>query len=205
MEFPFRGALNHYYYRVKQMLRRRLLLIGIIWVGVGQNLFAVTNPNSIRDKLNEINANVLLMRHALAPGFGDPEKFVINQCTTQRNLDDVGRDQAKSLGLKLKQEGLIFDKIYSSYWCRCLETAQLLNLGAVDSFAGLNSFFQGHVERTQTLQLLQKKFVGLDQNSLTLMVTHQVVIQAVTGISVSSGDLVAYNSKTGKSVRISIE
>jgi phosphohistidine phosphatase SixA len=205
MEFPFRGALNHYYYRVKKMLRRRLLLIGIIWVGVGQNLFAVTNPDSIRDQLNEIDANVLLMRHALAPGFGDPKKFVINQCTTQRNLDDVGRDQAKSLGLKLKQEGLIFDKIYSSYWCRCLETAQLLNLGTVDSFAGLNSFFQGHVERNQTLQLLQKKFVDLDQNSLTLMVTHQVVIQAVTGISVSSGDLVTYNSKTGESVRISIE
>jgi phosphohistidine phosphatase SixA len=187
------------------MLRRRLLLIGIIWVGVSQNLFAATGPNSIRDKLNEIDFNVLLMRHALAPGFGDPENFVINQCATQRNLDDVGRAQAKSIGLQLKQEGLIFDKIYSSYWCRCLETAQLLNLGAVDSFSGLNSFFQGHAERNQTLQLLQKKLVGLGQNSLTLMITHQVVIEAVTGISVSSGDLVAYNSKTGKSVRISIE
>lgn len=187
------------------MLLNRSLLIGIIWLGFGHNLSASTNPDSILDKLNEIDANILLMRHALAPGFGDPENFVIDQCDTQRNLDDEGRNQAKLLGLHLKQEGLMFDNIYSSYWCRCLETAQLLNLGKVEEFAGLNSFFQSHAERNQTMQLLQEKFARLSQNSLTLMVTHQVVIRAVTGISTSSGAIIAYNSRTGKSVRIAIK
>jgi broad specificity phosphatase PhoE len=183
----------------------RLLLICCLWLGAGQNLLATTSPDSIVDQLNKIDANVLLMRHALAPGFGDPEKFVISQCNTQRNLDEVGQTQAKLLGLQFKKVGLILDKIYSSYWCRCLETARLLNLGVVEGFAGLNSFFQGHAERNQTLQLLQEKFVDLEQSNLTLMVTHQVVIQAVTGINVSSGALVAYNSRTGKSARITIK
>jgi phosphohistidine phosphatase SixA len=187
------------------MFDLRTSLTVIFWMGFSQNLFATTKPDSIIDKLNEIDANVVLMRHALAPGFGDPKNFVINQCATQRNLDDKGRNQAKLLGLKLKQKGLVFNKIYSSYWCRCLETAQIMNLGVVTSFAGLNSFFQSHADRNQTLQLLEEKLEGLDQNSLTLMVTHQVVIQAVTGMSVSSGDFVAYNSRIGKSVRINIK
>jgi phosphohistidine phosphatase SixA len=187
------------------MLWRRLLLICSIWLGSGQSLLAMTGPNLVVDQLNEIDANVLLMRHAIAPGFGDPEKFDINQCNTQRNLDEVGQNQAKLLGLKLKQSGLIFNKIYSSYWCRCLETAQLLDLGVVDGFVGLNSFFQSHADRNQTLQALQIRFDDLDQRKLTLMVTHQVVIQAVTGISVASGAFVAYNSRTGKSIRIAID
>jgi phosphohistidine phosphatase SixA len=187
------------------MLIRYLLLVVFIFLGVAQSAFASKNIDSIIDKLNEIDANVLLMRHAIAPGFGDPDNFFINQCATQRNLDTVGRHQAVSLGQRLKQSGIVIDKVYSSYWCRCLETAKLLKLGVVESFAGLNSFFEGHVDRDQTLHLLQKKFADLDQSSLTLMVTHQVVIEAVTGMSVSSGSFVAYNSLTGEAARIIIE
>jgi phosphohistidine phosphatase SixA len=188
-----------------KMLWRGLLLINFIGVSVGQCLYAATTTASIIGQLNEIDANVLLMRHSLAPGFGDPDEFIIDQCDTQRNLDDVGRSQATLLGLQVQQTGLVFDKVYSSYWCRCLETAELLNLGAVEAFAGLNSFFQAHADRNKTLKLLQEKFVGLDERSLTLMVTHQVVIQAVSGIGVASGALVAYNSITGQSVRIILE
>ncbi|WP_372739969.1 histidine phosphatase family protein [Neptunomonas sp.] len=157
------------------------------------------------DKLREIDANVLFIRHAIAPGFGDPDNFVINQCNTQRNLDAVGRSQAISLGQKLKQSNIVVDKVYSSYWCRCIETAELLQLGVVEKFAGLNSFFEEHADRNQTLKLLQEKLEELNQNSLTLMVTHQVVIQAVTGMGVSSGAVVAYNTRTRKAVRVAIE
>ena len=190
---------------LKLMLIRYLLLVFLIFSSVAQSAFASKNIDSIIDKLNEIDANVLLMRHAVAPGFGDPDNFVIKQCVTQRNLDVVGRHQAVSLGQRLKQSGIEIDKVYSSYWCRCLETAKLLKLGVVERFAGLNSFFEGHVDRDQTLHLLQKKLANLDQSSLTLMVTHQVVIQAVTGMSVSSGSFVAYNSLTGEAARIIIE
>jgi phosphohistidine phosphatase SixA len=187
------------------MFWRCLILISSIGISVSQSVFAARVTVSIIDQLNEIDANVLLMRHALAPGFGDPNKFVIDQCDTQRNLDDVGRSQATLLGRQVRQAGLVFDKVYSSYWCRCIETAELLNLGAVEPFSGLNSFFQMHADRDETLKLLQKKLIGFDEKKLTLMVTHQVVIQAVSGISVVSGGIVAYNSKTGQSVRITFE
>ncbi len=187
------------------MLARNLLfVIFVVWGSVPSAL-ATTNIDTIMEQLDEIGANVLLMRHAIAPGFGDPNNFVIKQCKTQRNLDLIGRSQAIALGQKLRQASIVVDKVYSSYWCRCLETAQLLDLGVVDGFVGLNSFFQSHADRNQTLQALQIRFDDLDQRKLTLMVTHQVVIQAVTGISVASGAFVAYNSKTGKSIRIAID
>ena len=86
---------------------------------------------------------VLFMRHALAPGTGDPSGFLVDDCRTQRNLDETGRRQARAIGAKLAAANLAFSGIYSSYWCRCLETAQILGLGAVTPFDGLNSFFQG--------------------------------------------------------------
>ncbi|MFQ3198475.1 MAG: broad specificity phosphatase PhoE [Paraglaciecola sp.] len=187
------------------MLARYLLLVFVMSSASVQNAFATTNVDPIMDKLREIDANVLLIRHAIAPGVGDPDNFVIDQCNTQRNLDGVGRSQAIALGQKLKRLNIVVDKVYSSYWCRCLETAKLLQLGVVENFAGLNSFFEGHADRNQTLKLLQEKLAELDQKSLTLMVTHQVVIQAVTGIGVSSGAIVAYNTRTQKAVRVVIE
>ena len=187
------------------MFWRCLILISSIGISLSQSVFAAGVTVSTIDQLNEIDANVFLMRHALAPGFGDPDEFVIDQCDTQRNLDNVGRSQATLLGLQVRQAGLVFDKVYSSYWCRCIETAELLNLGAVVPFKGLNSFFQTHANRDETLKLLQIKLKGFDEKNLTLMVTHQVVIQAVSGISVASGGIVAYNSKTGQSVQIVFE
>jgi phosphohistidine phosphatase SixA len=187
------------------MLTRNLLfVIFIVWGSVPSAL-ATKNIDAMMEQIAEIDANVLLMRHAIAPGFGDPNNFIINQCKTQRNLDAVGQNQAAALGQKLRQASISVDKVYSSYWCRCLETAKLLQIGEVEAFAGLNSFFQEHADRNQTLKLLQDKFASMTQNSLTLMVTHQVVIQAVTGIGVSSGGFVAYNSRTGRALQIVIE
>ena len=95
--------------------------------------------------------HILFIRHALAPGFGDPDHFQLRRCDTQRNLDEQGRNQARNLGKLLKNSGIPFDKIYSSQWCRCLETAELLNLGPVIEEPGLNSFFQGIVNQEETL------------------------------------------------------
>ena len=75
--------------------------------------------------------NVFFLRHALAPGYGDPPDFSIDNCKTQRNLNTEGKDQATLIGKDLKNIGISFDKIYSSEWCRCTETASLINIGAV--------------------------------------------------------------------------
>ena len=148
---------------------------------------------------------VLFMRHALAPGVGDPDLFSFQDCSTQRNLDAAGRTQAQAIGAKLAAADIKFSAIYSSYWCRCLETAQLLGLGEVKPFDGLNSFYQNHAPRDATLAKLRHK---LDSFSLSasaiLMVTHSVTIRAITGLSVASGDVVIYDLKTGTARELSL-
>ena len=149
--------------------------------------------------------NVLLIRHALAPGFGDPQNFDLNDCSTQRNLDREGRDQAFRIGEKIKAAGIRFSKIYSSQWCRCLETAVNMNLGEITLEPGLNSFFQGIVPKDKTLSILLKRLESVEsKQELVLMVTHQVTITAITGITVSSGGAVELNTKSGESREVKI-
>jgi phosphohistidine phosphatase SixA len=158
--------------------------------------------SSLQESIDAMDADVLFMRHALAPGFGDPANFDINDCSTQRNLDAQGRDQAVSLGKLLKSTKVNFSEVKSSYWCRCYETAELLDVGPVEKFSGLNSFFQQHADRRETLNSLNDYLTSLDSNSdPVLLVTHQVVISAVTGISPASGGFVLFNSKTGAAAR----
>ena len=158
--------------------------------------------DSLQNSIDAIGADVLFMRHALAPGFGDPSNFDINDCSTQRNLDTQGREQAITLGKRLKREHVNFSEVKSSYWCRCYETAQLLDVGPVEKFSGLNSFFQQHADRRETLNSLNDYLTSLDSDSdPVLLVTHQVVISAVTGISPASGGFVLFNSKTGAAAR----
>ena len=124
------------------MLTRRRFLSGLGFSSLAQNGFASPSSQSVLKQLQKIDANILLMRHALAPGFGDPNRFDITQCDTQRNLDSRGRKQAAARGRDFRKFDVKFDAIYSSQWCRCMETAELLNMGAVQPFAGLNSFLK---------------------------------------------------------------
>ena len=149
--------------------------------------------NILKDAIKEVDANVVFLRHALAPGFGDPDNFSLLDCSTQRNLNENGRKQARAIGFSINKSGVRFNEIISSDWCRCKETAELLNIGTWQTFLGLNSFFQAYAERAVTLRELDLKLKKL-KNGVTLMITHQVVISAVTGISVTSGEMVAYNS-----------
>ena len=87
------------------------------------------DQSKVIDRL-KAGGHILMIRHALAPGNGDPPYFKIGDCATQRNLDDTGRNQARSIGVWLRKNGVTSARVYSSQWCRCLETARLLNLGA---------------------------------------------------------------------------
>ena len=157
------------------------------------------------DTTNRFVGTVLFMRHAMAPGFGDPDHFSLKDCSTQRNLNEVGRAQALSIGTKLAVANIKFSAIYSSYWCRCLETARLLRLGVVTPFDGLNSFFQNHAPRDATLAKLRQKIESLSPSApASLMVTHAVTIRAITGLSVASGGVVIYDLKTGKAREMSL-
>ena len=170
---------------------------------VGLCLFLLSSTNfstvTVSPKDNDrFNGTVFFMRHALAPGNGDPKKFLIGDCRTQRNLDETGRRQAFEIGKKLKKSGLIFSAVYTSRWCRCIETADILDLGYAIPFDGLNSFYQGHFDRDVVLEKLRTKLKTISKvDNPTLMVTHFVTIQAITGMSVRSGSIVVYDLKTG--------
>jgi len=152
--------------------------------------------------------NVIFLRHAFAPGMdanGMPAKFKINDCSTQRNLNVSGIEQATLIGEKLSQNGIKFKNIYSSQFCRCLETAKLLNLGKVTPKVWLNSGMNGLFELEETLTKL-REFLALLKNEqdLILMISHSGVISAITDVKVKSGGAVAYNIKTRSAKEILI-
>ena len=152
-----------------------------------------------------ISANVIFLRHALAPGVGDPENFIKEDCTTQRNLNNKGRLQARLIGNYLRSTNLKFSQILTSEWCRCIDTAKELNLGQWTTFSGLNSFFQVYEKKDQVMNKLQKKLDSLGYSDLALFVTHQVVISEQTGIMPRSGEMVLYNSITKQKARYMID
>ena len=137
--------------------------------------------------------HVALMRHAYAPGTGDPEHFRLEDCSTQRNLDQTGRDQARRTGEAFRDHGVAIGRVLSSRWCRCRETAELLGLGEVVAFAPLDSFFGDRALEPAQTEAVRALLADADADAegpSLVMVTHQVNITALTGIFPRSGEIV---------------
>lgn len=130
-----------------------------------------------------------LIRHALAPGTFDPPGFRVDECTTQRNLSAEGRNQAVRIGELFRANGIGAARLYSSQWCRCLETATLMKLGDVSPQPLLNSFAQNRDRVVQQTAALRPWIAQLDLAG-TVMVTHQVVITALSEVFPGSGEIV---------------
>ena len=132
----------------------------------------------------------LLMRHALAPGVGDPANFSLEDCRTQRNLSAAGRRQSGHIGARLRAADVTVHHVLTSQWCRCRDTAVLLGLGEVEDSPLINSFFQDastrKVQTAATLKLLQQ-FDAAGEKAM--LVTHQVNITALTDIFPASGEI----------------
>lgn len=131
---------------------------------------------------------VLLLRHASAPGIGDPPGFVLNECGTQRNLNDAGKGEARRWGVLLKRKDIAQPRLLSSRWCRCLDTGSGMGLTDVEAFPLLDSFFgnsKRHAAQTDELRL----FLNEKQSSTpVVLISHQVNITALTGIFPQSGE-----------------
>lgn len=142
--------------------------------------------------------HVALMRHAQAPGVGDPAGFRLEDCRTQRNLSAEGKRQATRAGAMFRENGIARARVYSSQWCRSLDTAAGLGLGPVTPEPALNSFFEnGGREKPQTEQVLT--LIGQHESGTPLvLVTHQVNITALTGGYVESGEIVVVRHRDGK-------
>jgi len=141
----------------------------------------------------ETGSYVLMMRHADAPGYSDPDGYNLSDCSTQRNLGEAGKTQARMIGQWLSSQGITSAQVYSSPWCRCKDTGTLLNKGAVTVEPSLGSFFENRGNRQEQTRLAQIKIAQLLKTSPrkpVIMVTHQVNIQAFAGQSVSSGGMI---------------
>lgn len=172
---------------MRQLLLLCLLVISSAAVWADEGNLRDHAPADALAGLLEQSGHVLLIRHTLAPGTGDPPGFRLGECATQRNLSAQGREQARSLGLRLHAEGITAARIFSSQWCRCLETAELLGLGPVVALPALNSFFQEmRLREERTRELLDFLHV-LPEGLPVVMVTHQVNISALTGSFSASG------------------
>ena len=135
---------------------------------------------------------IILIRHSLAPGGGDPAGFKIDDCKTQRNLNKKGINQSKKIGKLFKKNKVLIDQVLSSQWCRCKDTAKYA-FGEYKEFTALNSTFQSPFDKNEGKQLKElynyvKKWNGNGKN--LVLITHYSIITAVTNAVPSSGEIV---------------
>ena len=134
---------------------------------------------------------LIFVRHAIAPGNGDPADFKIDDCSTQRNLNKSGINQSKIIGLFFNENKLKIDKVLSSEWCRCKDTAELA-FKNFKTFKPLNSFYDPRFADNEKKQIKDlKKFIKeWDSDKNIIFVTHYVVILSIFNMGVSSGEIV---------------
>jgi len=174
--------------------------------GLGLLLLVVSAYAAEPDRLVEqmvTGGHLLMIRHTNAPGNGDPDHFRIGDCSTQRNLDDRGRIQARRIGQWLRSRGIGSARVYASQWCRCLETAALIGLGPVAELPALNSFFDRPQDREPNLAALRTFMAEQPADGpLIVLVTHFVTISAITDEGVSSGEGVVMRLKGAGGVEV---
>ena len=142
--------------------------------------------------LTQDGNKIILIRHSLAPGGGDPAGFKIDDCKTQRNLNKKGINQSKKIGKLFKKNKVLIDQVLSSQWCRCKDTAKYA-FGEYKEFTALNSTFQSPYNNNEGKQLKElynyvKKWNGNGKN--LVLITHYSIITAVTNAVPSSGEIV---------------
>ena len=162
-------------------------------------LFALCLLTSVFSQASDLSEKlkspdyVLVMRHTRAPGIGDPANYTLENCKSQRNLSTEGRKQAVAVGDWLKKQGVQTAEVHTSAWCRCKDTAELLNFNGFKVEPSLASFFD-EMElakaRTQDLQKFLAKKTGTKGEKALIVVTHHVNIFEFMGENIASGDMV---------------
>ena len=166
----------------------------VIFISLASSVKADFN----KDLFNQLGegGKLIFIRHAYAPGSGDPDNFNLNDCSTQRNLSEEGRKQAEYIGEFFRDKKIKIDKVLSSEWCRCKETAKIAFKNfSTNSF--LNSFFSPEYSKNKDKQIKSlkayvKKFKS-DKN--LIFITHYVLISEVLNYGPSSGEIVVSDKK----------
>ena len=185
----------------KQPSKKKLIATTGLLIAVLVNSVGLSHAEGLWDALKSGN-HLVLMRHALAPGYGDPANFDVKECRTQRNLNEVGRQQSIDIGDLFRSNGIDKAIVLSSQWCRCLATANLLNLGNVSELPFLNSFFENfyreQFQTDETIQWIRNAPLSIP----TILVSHQVNIAALTGHSARSGEIVFVRKSTDGQIEV---
>ncbi len=144
------------------------------------------------------NGAIVLLRHAQAPGIGDPPGIRVGNCSTQRNLSEAGRAQSCLIGEAFRTRGVTVGRVLTSQWCRCRETAELAFPGQVNDEPAFNSFFEtrnNEPAQTDAARAILKAWSG---PGVLVVVTHQVNITALTGATSGSGEGTVVQLSDGK-------
>ena len=152
--------------------------------------FKVISANDLQNMLKG-DGKLIFIRHAYAPGGGDPDRFKISNCASQRNLNSEGIEQSKRIGQFFIKNNVKIGKVLSSEWCRCKQTADYAFVNyEIKSF--LNSFYSQEFSHNKDRQIKElKKYVKIwDGKSNLIFVTHYIVISEILNLSVSSGEIV---------------
>ena len=183
---------------------RLFYIILIIFLSLTNGIKADTETQVLKNLKN--GGNLIFIRHAYAPGGGDPDNFDLNDCSTQRNLSESGREQAKKIRKFFHENQIPIDKVISSEWCRCKETAEIA-FKRFETKDFLNSFFSEKFSKNRTNQIedLNKYIDKWDSSKNLVFVTHYVVINEVLNYAPSSGEIVISDIKLKKKSNIEIE
>ena len=183
----------------------RLINIIIIIFAASTNEIKASSDIQILDNLKK-GGNLIFIRHAYAPGGGDPSNFDINDCSTQRNLSDEGRNQSKKIGAFFKKNKIPIDLVISSEWCRCKETASIAFYDFITKNF-LNSFYSEKFAKNKSLQIknLEKYVDNWNSDKNLVLVTHYVVISETLNYTTKSGEIVMYDKNFEKIGNIEID
>jgi phosphohistidine phosphatase SixA len=173
------------------MNRMRLAIVALLLGLCGPAEVAAADEAANAWNALRAGGHVALMRHADAPGgFGDPPGFRVDDCATQRNLSAKGKADAEKIGSRLKREGIAFEKIVSSPWCRCSETAKLMNVGTVETEATFGNVVVLRDQRETLTSGARALIAKWTARGNLLVVMHGANIAALSGISPASGEIV---------------
>ncbi len=147
------------------------------------------DKNLIKDF--EQGGKLIFIRHAYAPGSGDPKNFNLNDCSTQRNLNDSGREQSKNIGNIFSRYGIEIKNVYSSEWCRCKETA-FIAFKRFETKKFLNSFYSSQFAKNRKKQVKEfQEFINnWDKKENLIFVTHYVFISEILNYAPASGEII---------------
>lgn len=163
-----------------------------------------TPRSDIWQQLRTGRGYAVLLRHALAPGTGDPPGFRLGDCSTQRNLSLEGRRQAIAIGAQWRRERMPVDRVLTSRWCRARDTARLLAVGAVTAYPALDSSFTVSeataAQRTAKVRALLERHRG--EPGVLVFVGHQVNITDLTGVAPPSGGAIVVQARGDGSLRV---